>query len=140
MERRDFLKNSLSAGILLAIPVLNSSCEKDDTGGQNGGLPPGGDLTIDLGSSQYASLNNSGNFVVIRGVIVANTGSEFLALSSACTHEGCTVSFLGSNNTFPCPCHGSVFSSTGSVINGPASSPLTKYTVTRDGNILTIKN
>jgi cytochrome b6-f complex iron-sulfur subunit len=139
MKRRDFLKNSLSAGLLLAIPLLNSSCEKeDDNGSGTGGLPPGGDLTIDLGSSDYASLNNSGSFLIINSIIIANTGDSFVALSSRCTHQGCTISYSSSNNNFPCGCHGSVFSPTGSVVVGPASVPVKRYNVSRTGDILTI--
>jgi cytochrome b6-f complex iron-sulfur subunit len=140
MERRDFILNSLSAGILLAIPLLNSSCDKEDDPNGGGNPPPSGPLTIDLDSAQYSSLNTTGNFVVVSGIIIANTPGGFVALSSTCTHEGCTISYLSSNNTFPCPCHGSVFSDSGAVINGPAASPVTKYTVTREGNILTISN
>jgi cytochrome b6-f complex iron-sulfur subunit len=139
MERRDFIKNSLSAGILLAIPLLNSSCKKDENSPENG-LPPGGNLTIDLNSTQYSALNTVGGSVIVSGIIVANTSGGFVALSSICTHQGCTISYSNANNNFPCPCHGSVFSTTGSVLNGPANSPVKKYTVTQEGSILTISD
>jgi cytochrome b6-f complex iron-sulfur subunit len=139
MERRQFIRNSLSAGVLLAVPLLNSSCEKDEDPTNGGsGLPPGGDLMIDLNSTQYSALNSQGGFVLVSGIIVANTGSGFVALSSTCTHQGCTISYSSANNNFPCPCHGAVFSTSGSVITGPATSPVKKYTVTQDGSILTI--
>lgn len=139
MERRQFIRNSLSAGILLALPLLNSSCEKDEDPANGGNpLPPGGSLTIDLNSAQYSALNSAGGFVLVSGIIVANTGSGFVALSSTCTHQGCTISYSAANNNFPCPCHGSVFSTTGSVLNGPAPSPVKQFSVTKDGSILTI--
>jgi cytochrome b6-f complex iron-sulfur subunit len=141
MKRRDFIRNSLSAGIILAIPLLSASCEKeeDPTNGGNGGLPPQNeDIQIDLNSPLYSALASAGGFVLINGIIVANTGSGFVALSSICTHQGCTITYSSSNNNFPCPCHGSVFSTTGSVINGPAATPVKRYTVTKEDNILTI--
>lgn len=138
MKRREFLKSSLSAGLLLAVPLLNTSCEKEDDTGSGGGLPPGGNLTIDLDSTDYASLNNTGGFLIINSIIIANTGDSFVALSSVCTHQGCTISYSSSSNNFPCGCHGSVFSPTGSVVVGPASVPVKRYNVSRTGNVLTI--
>jgi cytochrome b6-f complex iron-sulfur subunit len=70
---------------------------------------------------------------------VINIGDgNFIALSSVCTHQGCGVVYDSSSNNLPCNCHGSLFSTTGSVLRGPATRPLKEYAVTREGNILTI--
>lgn len=140
MTRRDLIQKVLLGGTtLIVLPSVLESCAKPDPGPGPG---PGGsgDLTIDLASPSNSALNTVGGSVVTSGVIVANIGSgQFVALASTCTHMGCTIGYSSANNNFPCPCHGSVFSTTGSVLNGPAGTALKSYTVTRSGDILTIK-
>ena len=57
-------------------------------------------------------------------VLTQPKSGEFHGFSAVCTHAGCTVGSV-SDGTINCPCHGSRFSITnGSVVNGPAASPL----------------
>src|SRR5258705_7677657 len=50
--------------------------------------------------------------------------SGFYALSTTCTHLGCTPNYLSAENKFKCPCHGSGFRTTGVNFEGPAPRPL----------------
>ena len=51
-------------------------------------------------------------------------GGELRSYSAVCTHLGCIVKWNDSEKSFDCPCHGSRFSNSGKVINGPANDDL----------------
>jgi Rieske Fe-S protein len=58
----------------------------------------------------------------------------FLAVSSKCTHLGCTVQFNVNNNRFECPCHASAFNTNGEVLSPPATRALDYYPVVFKNN------
>jgi Rieske Fe-S protein len=68
--------------------------------------------------------------------VLAVGGGEFRAVSPICTHRGCTVDVQGER--LVCPCHGSTYDRSGTVLRGPAERALTRYPVTRDGDSLVI--
>jgi Rieske Fe-S protein len=70
-------------------------------------------------------------------IYVLVRGEEFSALSPICTHRGCTVDVQG--DRLVCPCHGSTYDRAGRVLKGPAQRALTRYSVTRSGDELTIE-
>lgn len=136
MERKDFIKKFAAGGsILLVVPAFLESCSKANDG-TNAGTS---ETVIDLTSSSFSALGTVGGFVYKSNMIIIRTGeSQYTALSSICTHQGCTVSYSASANLLPCPCHGSVYDISGNVINGPATKNLKKYNVQIDGNTLII--
>ena len=86
-------------------------------------------------------LANTGSMALtqtsIGGFLIARTSaSAFNVLTAVCTHEGCTVS-NSSGSAFACPCHGSQFSTSGSVAKGPANSSLRQFPSSFDGSVLT---
>jgi menaquinol-cytochrome c reductase iron-sulfur subunit len=68
--------------------------------------------------------------------VVLNEDRTLTAFSPQCTHLGCAYQWERTQNHFSCPCHGSVFSKTGSVIAGPAPRPLDRYLVKIEGSRL----
>lgn len=148
MERKDFIeKVGLSAASVLIFGCMQS-CSKSDSpapsqpsGSNNNNPTKPIDFTINITTSPFTSLNTAGGFYVDKtnNIIIARTlANEFIAVSSICTHQQVTVDFEASNNRFQCSAHGSVFSTTGSVLNGPAGAPLKQYKTERTGNSLRV--
>ena len=142
MERKDFLqKFAIGGSILLTAPVLLNSCsdgtddvmdDADDDTDDDG-------ITVDLTNDDFSELGTVGGYAYTGNIIVIRSGdNSYLAFSKICTHQGCDVTYNHSEGELPCPCHGSVFSTSGAVLEGPASSGLKQYSVTKEGDILTI--
>ena len=63
-----------------------------------------------------------------RGYLV-NVDDEVIAFSEVCTHLGCRVPYIGENDRFECPCHGSKFAREGDYIEGPAPRGMDEYAI-----------
>ncbi len=140
MNRRELIRNIAAGTVtMFVVPAAFTSCEDDLPVPDDNNNPPDGNiLTIDLSNDKYSNLGPAGGFVKEGDLIIINTGDEFVALSSICTHQGCGVSYSSEDNNLPCPCHGSVYSTSGSVLEGPAENPLRKYELSQDADTLTI--
>jgi cytochrome b6-f complex iron-sulfur subunit len=68
---------------------------------------------------------------------MVRTSEGLFALSTVCTHLGCTPNWLPSELKFKCPCHGSGYRVTGLHFEGPAPRPLERYSLSLDesGNV-----
>ena len=63
----------------------------------------------------------------------------FLALSRECTHLGCTVPWVESEQRFICPCHASAFDIRGEVLSPPAARPLDLMAVRIENGIVKVQ-
>ena len=72
---------------------------------------------------------------------VVRDDQSIFALSTVCTHLGCTPNWLPAESKFKCPCHGSGFRMTGIHFEGPAPRPLERFKISlaNDGQILVDK-
>ena len=66
-----------------------------------------------------------------------SNSSGIYALSTVCTHLGCTPNWLQAEQKFKCPCHGSGYYITGVNFEGPTPRPLERYAISLadDGQI-----
>lgn len=138
MERRDFLNNIGQLSVIVCAGSLVAACSKSSSSPSGGGT--GTTLiTADL-NSQLTSIGSSitKNDVIVLRVADGNDATSFHALSLICTHQGCTINWDNSSDKFKCPCHGSEYDNTGSVLQGPATKSLKTYTVAVNGNTLTV--
>jgi cytochrome b6-f complex iron-sulfur subunit len=135
MKRKEFLSTLgfTAAGVLCAQCFDGCQSPTDFSG------PTNVDFTLDLTSSANHALTVAGGSVYKDGLVVARTiAGTYVAVSSACTHAGVTVDFDAAGNRFHCASHGSNFALDGSVINGPAGTPLRRYNTSLSGSSLRV--
>ena len=145
-------RRAVLQGLAATAASLLTGCPRDD--GQEPPPPDapiatssmcGGNLCVDLADPLNDSLTAVDGALIVHAqrdtiVVVRTTPTTLVALSSICTHQGCEVRYDRTGKVLNCPCHGSRFSLAGSVLRGPAASPLKKYATQFDQamNLLTI--
>ena len=136
MKRKEFLSIiGLGAAAVACTACLGGCGPLDNIPS----APTNVDFTINLNDSAYAALKSIGGYVYNGGIIIVYVSSnKYVVVSSVCTHAGSTIIYDASNSRFFCPSHGSVFALNGTVINGPASSPLATYNNSLSGNSLRV--
>lgn len=138
MTRKEFFTKVGYGAALVLVPSciggLASGCSKSDTLAT---VPPANiNFTLDISTG---SLATNGGFLVNNGVVVARTTTgEFIAVSSSCTHQGTPVNYVASSANFVCPNHNARFDNSGNVVQGPATTNLTKYNTLLTGTMLKV--
>lgn len=151
-SRRAFLSTSVKSLTIMAsssaaISFLES-CSSDDNNPVSPGNGGKGTVTIDLNDSKFSPLKQVGGKVALdqgdieglpaKGIFIIRSGdSSITVLDRTCIHQGCQVNPFN-NGIAQCPCHGSEYNASGKVVSGPASSSLTTYNATLDGDIIEI--
>ena len=82
-------------------------------------------------------INATRKYKDLRGadLIIVRTGErDVKAMSTVCTHLGCTVYWEKDKKEFYCPCHQGRFDQNGNVISGPPPRPLDSYRVEIEDN------
>ena len=130
--RRQFIKQSATAGILLCCGISLDSC------GSAKYIYLSGDISklivrkSDFGEKKTVILKHEKFSAPI--YLVKKSENDYDALLMLCTHKGCEL--RPAQNYLLCPCHGSEFSNSGDVIKSPATEKLKKFeTGSDDQNI-----
>jgi len=142
MDRKQFIRTSFALcglGVVGTAAFLESCKKKNSSSSSGTPQGPTVNFTLDLTLAANAALNNPGGSVASNGVVVANSAGAYIAVAQSCTHNGCSLGYNSSSNNFVCPCHSGTFDINGNVTGGPPPAPIKKYTVTKNGNILTIQ-
>ena len=63
------------------------------------------------------------------GVWIVRESDKIYALSTVCTHLGCTPNWMANESKYKCPCHGSRFYKNGINFEGPAPRPLERFKI-----------
>ena len=144
--RREFCAHVCQAASMLALGTV-AACGGSSTSPSTSAPPLASvtasvtgrivSITVDAASA-LAAVGSAASVQTSLGTfLVAHTApNSFTALTATCTHEGCTITgFTGSQ--FACPCHGSQFTTSGAVAQGPASRALQQFPTTFTNNVLT---
>ena len=80
-------------------------------------------------------------FKTKHAVWIVRDDNSIYALSTVCTHLGCTPNWLEAEQKYKCPCHGSGFRKSGKNFEGPAPRPLERFAISLagDGKIIVDK-
>ncbi len=141
--RRAALAGVGLAGLAAALTACGASggggsgaTQSSSSGGGSGG--GGGAGSGALASTGEIPVGGGKVFSAEKVVVTQPSAGKFRAFSAVCTHEQCLVDRVA-NGTIDCPCHGSEFSvKNGSVVAGPAPSPLPRKSITVAGGKITL--
>jgi Rieske Fe-S protein len=150
-DRRTVLRATALGVAAAGVGVTAAACSSTNSEAQGSNAQPASAAAATTGSTGSSGGSSSGTTVATskvpvdggfidssaKVVVTQPTAGTYKAFTAVCTHQGCTVSTV-SNNVIQCPCHGSEFSAKdGSVVNGPATSPLAAVSVKVSGSTIT---
>ena len=125
MKRRSFLKKILNPFTFLGGGLVYLTGKFAIDNKQNKIIIPLSDIDLNVG--EVKDFNK---------VFIVRDKRGVFALKAKCTHLGCKPIWNGRD--FHCPCHGSIFTEEGDVVQGPATKTLIHLLVEKDGNKIKI--
>lgn len=136
-SRRSFARTLVGFGALIGfgvvlgsvkIPMPKSSPAATATTA-NAATPIANTNNIQAGSPVYFQYPSG-----YPNILFKRSDGSLAAYSLLCTHTCCEVRWEPTYSQFFCPCHGSIFGTSGNVVRGPAGYPLPTITLRVDGS------
>jgi len=151
MAKRNAMNLILLGGIglpvgALAVPYALFFVPKS-SGGAGGGQAAKDALGNDIKAAEWLKTHPKGDHSLAQGLkgdptylVVNQDGNiENFGINAVCTHLGCVVPWVGAENKFKCPCHGSQYNAEGKVVRGPAPLSLAlAHTDINEAGIVTL--
>ena len=134
MKRKEFVKKTGAAALLMSMGVLLNSCNDesddillDDDSNDDSSKK----VAFSLSQNPFDALQNVDGWLLHpqENILLVNVDGNIRAFTSVCTHSGCSDNWEYGSAQFKCTCHGSLFNNKGEVIQGPASSNLREFSV-----------
>lgn len=148
--RRDFFRTATAVlggiiAVVLAVPLVGSLIgpafrkkpKKWARVARVGSLPVGQPTVL-----SFTDQTSEGYLreTVVRNVwAVRRSTADVTVYSPICPHLGCRYDWEPNSGRFLCPCHGSLFSLDGKVLEGPAPRPLDTLPTKIDGDELYVE-
>ncbi len=133
VDRRSVLRGIAVGGV--SLPLL-TACGAVATDSYS--APPAPGPGTHLAKTTEVPVGGGKIVPAARVVVTQPKPGRFKGFSAVCTHQGCLLSQI-TDGAIVCPCHYSEFSvKDGSVLTGPASSPLPAVKVTVKGKEITV--
>jgi Rieske Fe-S protein len=141
-SRRVVVRTAAALAAAPALAQLGCARRIDPSRDVTVNAPADGNLVITRASAP--ELDRVGGSIVLRPtdgsepVLLANAGDDFLAMAARCPHAGCELTWVQEDKMAECPCHGSRFTSDGTVVYPPADIDVQTYPVTVDRSTLDV--
>jgi cytochrome b6-f complex iron-sulfur subunit len=150
-SRRSFCVQACQAASAAALGSVLSGCGGGSPTSPSGGgnAPPLAVISASVANGAIAvaidgasPLATVGAAALVRApgndiLVTRTTVSTAVAVTAICTHESRTITGFA-NQRYVCPCHGSQYTTEGTVVNGPATRALRQFATQITGTTLTI--
>ena len=135
LSRRSFVKLGMGALASLALIEMGGAgflfLRARSMEGAFGGL-------ITAGAVDSSPTGSVTEFADAHFFLIRSPDGGFLAVHNRCTHLGCTVNWVESDNQFICPCHAASFDFFGNFDGPPVPRPLDTFGVEFDEKVILV--
>src|SRR5579863_828416 len=122
--------SAAGSGAMSSGSMSSGSMSSGSMSSPSGGASAGGTV---LGLAADIPVGGGKVYTTAQVVVTQPATGQYKAFSAICTHVGCICNQVA-GGTINCPCHGAKFKITdGSVVTGPATTPLAGAKVTVSG-------